>query len=352
MDIVFTSTTESQTELDRVAAGEDWRTAPPAPEDKRTTNDPSPKEYIEQRNEEVNEKRPKGSRGGYQRRIDTLTRRSYTSEARAIAAENKVKELEARLNGNGPSPTSSDASEPTEPESAPRPQARPQLEPATKTPTRGKQIGNEGRAKYKDFDAVLAAADRAGFTMPSKESEQLLESLPNAHDVLYEVARKPELRAALTSNPAQAVEIIHRVGANLYLDNLPGAREFKVRAAELYKTQKDFADAVRSMPPLPIHVESTLVNAGKVGTDVMLHLARNPQLAHEIAQMPPDRAIMQIGRLIEKADTQVNKPKVRAPEPISPVGASSTRSGTSLEEMPLKAWMQERNKQERQYRRR
>ena len=369
MAITLTSTTEPQAALDQ-AVSDDWRTPQPAKleESPATTNGEipidslPPKKFSEVREQQIAAKkeataeflegedrdRPRG--GGAQKRIDKAVKNWRMEESRRIAVEKELGELRARLS-TAPTPTqtpaSSDAKQ-AEPQAAPQPQAQPQR---TEPPTPHQQRMNQGRGKYADFDAVLAEADRSGFRLPTKESVEALKNLPNEHDVMHLMGRNPQFREQISANPQQAAELIRRVGGVLQLEGLtsPAAwQSFNARVTEL-QNNKDFNP--RLLLDLPEFLRPAITDEGGTGADILLHLGRNPELAREIAQMRPDAALKRLGQISGQL-TKQSKPKVEPPAPITPVGASSTRSGMSLEEIPMKDFIKERNRQEREYRRR
>ncbi len=363
MAITLTSTTESTESLQH-GVSDEWRTPPPAkPEESPAATNGEipidtlpPKKFSEVREQQIAAKkeataeflegedrdRPRG--GGAQKRIDKAVKNWRMEESRRIAVEKELGELKARLS-TAPTPTqtpaSSDAKQ-AEPQAAPQPQAQPQR---TEPPTPHQQRMNQGRGKYADFDAVLAEADRSGFRLPA-ESMQLLKNLPNSSDVMYLIAKNPQFRQQISANPQQATETIRRVGGVLELEGLTNPaswQSFNARVAEL-QNNKDFNP--RLLLDLPEFLRPAITDEGGAGADILLHLGRNPDIAKEIAQMRPDAALKRLGQI--SGQLTKPKPKVEPPAPISPVGASSTPTGTiPLDELPPREYNRVRDAQER-----
>ena len=379
MAITLTSTTESLAELTRVASSDDWRTSPAKPEDSPATNGDaipldnlSPQKFNEVREEQIREHkdaarnalegedrelyRAKGS-GKLERRIDKVTKNWRTEESLRIAAENRVKELEARL-GTAPTPaqtptqtSNGNGAKPPETQAPSQPQAQ-REQGRTEAPTPHQQRMAQGRGKYADFDAAIAEAERNGFELPNQESIDVLKKLPNSSDVMYLMAKNPQFREQISANPQQAAELIRRVGGVLQLEGLtsPAAwQSFNARVAELW-SNKDFNP--RLLLDLPEFLRPAITDEGKHGAEILLHLGRNLDLAREISQMRPDAALKRLGQLSAQITQQAKRERARPPEPVTPVGTSATRGNIPLDQLPPREYNRIRDAQEAARRRR
>lgn len=88
---------------------------------------------------------------------------------------------------------------------------------------------------------------------------------------------------------------------------------------------------------LPEGVALTIVELEN-GPDVAYHLAKNPEILSKLREMSSYRAIAEIGKIADKlAGTaepkEPPKPKSAAPAPIKPVSTGATKSAVPLDEM-------------------
>lgn len=89
------------------------------------------------------------------------------------------------------------------------------------------------------------------------------------------------------------------------------------------------------------------------GPDVAYYLATHPEEAEALNGMTPIgmvRSIAKISDTLAAKPAPTEKPKAKPAEPISPVGASSTRSSVPLDQLSPKEYIKIRNKQERENR--
>ena len=91
------------------------------------------------------------------------------------------------------------------------------------------------------------------------------------------------------------------------------------------------------------------------GPDVAYYLAQHPDEAEGLMDLTPIRTIQVIGKISDKLAAEKvappPKPKPKAPEPITPVGASATRGNVPLDQLSPREYIRIRNKQERESRR-
>lgn len=88
-------------------------------------------------------------------------------------------------------------------------------------------------------------------------------------------------------------------------------------------------------------------------SDVLGHFENNPEIVPGLLTMNAEQARVRVKAIAAqlKANQKPPRERVQPPAPITPVGASSTMSGTPLENMPIKDFMKIRNKQERERKR-
>lgn len=81
------------------------------------------------------------------------------------------------------------------------------------------------------------------------------------------------------------------------------------------------------------------------GPDVAYHLAKDPELTAKLKEMSPLRAIAELGRISDKLTAKTEeppKPKTAAPAPIKPVATGTTKSAVPLAEMPYSEYKKAR----------
>lgn len=408
MAIQLISSTESQEALDR-AVSDDWRTPPPskseepaptageAPLDKlppmdfakareQQIRDRKESEWQFRRSEENGGKPYRKS--GIDKRIDNLTKARRQAETRAEAAERRIAELEARFNSASPAPAQTQT--PASPadttrESASSSAAQPAEHPAPRQPhpqsqreqgkaealTPHQQQMARGRSKYADFDAAMAEADRSGFELPTEESIEVLKNLPNSSDVMYRLAKDHQLREQISANPEKSVEILRQVSVQEQ-QQAQSAQQPRVNQEVIaLKRRWDSTSTPQERAELIGAFNQNYTGARVIDSvareisnlsnpvQVSLVVAKNPQLATTLSKMSQTQVAMVLGSIsrdleARAAATSQEKPeksKIRPPAPIEPLGQSATRSGMSLEEMPIRDFIKERNRQERSRRR-
>lgn len=77
-----------------------------------------------------------------------------------------------------------------------------------------------------------------------------------------------------------------------------------------------------------------------VGGDLAYHLAKNPQIALEIANLPPVPAALKLASLEKEIASKPKQTPSKAPEPIKPVGQrGNTASKLPSDEDDVETWM-------------
>lgn len=103
-------------------------------------------------------------------------------------------------------------------------------------------------------------------------------------------------------------------------------KSFEKRTKEFAKEHKDYADVIQSLDGISVHknVEQA-ITLSEYGPQLLYELAKNPDLAEEIADLPPILQFKEIVKLEQKIEARRNAaPKTtKTPAPPNPVGAKS-----------------------------
>jgi hypothetical protein len=378
MTFTLTSTTESQENLNR-AASDTWRTPPPAKPEPAKSGDSAaldqlpPKQFNAAREEQIRESkdaaraalegddgekryRNKGS-GGLRRRIDTVTKNWRTEESRRIAVEKELAGLKAGSNSLAPpSPTPPAQASDVNP---PRLEQRP-AETIAVDATRAKTpLFEEARKRYTDFDSVIHAADEKG-TVVSAELKSAIRKMPNVGDIAYFLAKNP----AVIKELEEGRVTVDRISADIERAKDPNFRRQVAlqshraaleadhigRLQQTYKTIPDAAKICNVVVQLPLEVVDAVYEQPN-SHDIDIHLKRNPALVQELQNMSIPAAMGRIGRIAEQLDAAKHREKARPPAPISPLGSSSSHTSVPLDQLPMRDFIRERNRMERDHRR-
>lgn len=309
------------------------------------------KDYIEARNEqeelkrhlepdepaEADETTETGNvrpprKSGLDKRFAKLTRRAYENESRAIAAEKRAAELEARLANNRS----------TEQGNAPRTEA-PRSDPARNRP--------------RDFQQTIEAANNVPI---SSQLAGAIHRTGNKADVVYALQKSPELLKAIEREPARAAERIAELSRDLagLHDSFSreAERQSQLRAAHKERIKPIIAalpDRDKVVAGLNVqispYVESAILEQEN-SHDLVIHLARNRAIVDELNRMSPAASAAKLGRIAEQLAAKSAAPqreRPRPPDPISTVGGTSARSSIPLDELPPREYNRIRDAQER-----
>ena len=388
MSLTLTSTTSSDVELQR-ALSDDWRTPPPAkPEDLPPADkngeislDKLPaKKFNEIRDQQIAEKkaegpeflkayRKKGS-GGYRKVIGAATRSWKSEEARAIAAENRVAELEAQVTGRAPS--ASGESFEAQPE-AQRDGTAP-IVPKTELRPGAAERHEAGVRKYGDrYKTALAAG---GDALIPPRAVTAIEAARNSEDIVLYLAENPRICEELMENMDSATQRVGEISREL-MEHPPQATGAQrqhdqvdqetarqmakfhghlKRSEALLAARPDAAKLIGSLESVGI---SPAVNVALIEQEnsehVLLHLLERPDLRSELNRLSYPTAMARITKIAAQleANAAAKRERAKPPSPITPVGTSSSRTGLSLDDpsVPMSVYIRERNKHEAQRRR-
>jgi hypothetical protein len=121
----------------------------------------------------------------------------------------------------------------------------------------------------------------------------------------------------------------------------------KIAVAE--KTYSDYKEVMEEANDIPITPEmAEAIKTSDLGADIAYHLAKNPEDAMRISQMPPMAAARELGRIESYLEYEKNQAKTtkvsKAPPPARvPTGGSTVRSGTkNLSEMSYSDYVKAR----------
>jgi hypothetical protein len=114
---------------------------------------------------------------------------------------------------------------------------------------------------------------------------------------------------------------------------------FNERVTTLGKS--DFDEKANAVPNLPTGVADAIMQSEQ-GAEMVYHLGspENAEQANAIANMTPEQAMMELGKLSTKLSA---KPEIKlsaAPEPIETLKSSSALSSDIGDDIPIAEWMQ------------
>jgi len=361
MGFTLVSTTESQKELNRVVDSDDWKTAPIKPDDPPGPGDIpkniSQRLYNELREEQIREKKRAGplllqddgrdtSKSERLEEIEAAIKKAKQAESRKSAAESRVAELRAKIGSD----TAETETQPPAYDSELRPGAR--------------ERHQAGVAKFgTDFANALTAA---GDVLIPTRAVTAIEAMRNSEDIVYYLAKNPGICEELMENADSATQRIGEISRELQngvqprqapqVQQQPHADPETARQMEKYQGHIErtrlllatHPEAVASFRSSGIGispaVEMALVEQDN-GPDVTLHLLEHPELRAELNQLSYPTAMARVSRIAAQLEA-ANK-RVRPPEPITPVGGSSSKtSGIPLDQLPPREYIAARNRQE------
>lgn len=132
---------------------------------------------------------------------------------------------------------------------------------------------------------------------------------------------------------------------------------YNAKIEEAKKTYSDFEDAFEDISHVnfvhdkALHALVANVEALQYGSDVLYHLAKNPETMEELAVLPEHLVAARIGEIhadIRRAKT--TKQVSKAPAPITPVNAI-TKTEKTYDDMSQEEFMARRRKEREAYRR-
>lgn len=261
----------------------------PSEQEQEGTRD---KEEAGEQEEEANDK-PDKPKGGFQRKIDKLTKRSKENEQRALTAEQRAAQLEARLaeleRGAKPGQKQEEATKPVATAGTGEPQP-------------------EDFGTHQEYVKALVKWDRENAEREAKEQAE---------------AKRRE--------DAKKAEQERRQGV------LAKYNESIEAAQEKYDDYDQVVDSIGSLY-VPPHIVELLYEAQDSAGELTYALAKNKAELERISKLPAAQAARELGKFEakylkaaeaardaeESEDDEAPEPKkiTKAPEPIKPVGGS------------------------------
>ena len=118
------------------------------------------------------------------------------------------------------------------------------------------------------------------------------------------------------------------------------ARQWQQRTADYAKANPTFNADIRRLPELPRETIAELVSSD-LAAEIAHHLARNPDLAEDLADLSPSGQIRMIGRLEGQLQASKGKPLSRAAPPVTPPSgkaAPPVRDPAGMTPAQYRAW--------------
>jgi hypothetical protein len=295
----------------------------------KITGDETSKEYKEKRQEQQEKKPP--SKWSFDKRIGRLVKQAAIERERAEAAERRLAEYESQqANRNGTHQEESLESLPEERHSEPE---------RTETQEEDPKI-REMRERHPDWDRVFARAKNEGLSI-SPEAAAVMPSLPNHYQIRYMLAKDDEFRKEFNKlSPQQQIKEIQKIDGDIAFIESGGQQDadrFKRGMAEASKKHSDFKELSSAAKEIKIPETMTRqIISLENGPDVAIYLARNPQIARELAGMEPRASERELWRISGQVEAG-HRPKLvsQAPPPIRPVSGGSSRSTVPLDEADM-----------------
>jgi len=316
-DMIVASTTATQKEIDH-AVSADWRNPIPVkePEVKEVSKTEEAEPEVEQEEtaevpvateetqeaetdpdsepEETQEKPTKG-KGGFQKKIDKLTKDKAELASKLSDYEERFRAIEQRLAGK-----------PAETETE-----KPAAKASSETPA--KPTESEIGTKYKDWNEF---------------NEALID---------WKADRRLEAKLAERDHSAEQRET----------HEIQQAREetYRASAAEFVKSTPDFNDAINAAAKAGMKLPQPIleqIHELPNGPQVAYYLVKNPDEALALVEASPAEGFIMLGRISYglESDTKTAQPKPpakksvsTAPPAVKPVAGHSARSSTSLQDL-------------------
>ncbi len=307
-DISVASTTDTQEQVN-VAAGLPAEAKPEV----EATPEVKTEEQAEKKKEEGKEEKPEGEeqkvkpeegketptkgKGGFQKRIDKLTKRNYDLEEKLEHQSQQVEMLMQRLEGKSPS-------------------SGPSVEAVAEKPT---------PEKFDTYEAyVEALADW-------KADQKVSAALKQEREQSARQTEEHRQREVFDAHNKRMVE-----------------------AAERYE---DFEEVVGQDIQIPEAVKLAAIESEN-GADIVYYLGKHPEVCERLRQMSPVAAAVETGRISaaltanaepegQSAETVPQKPASKAPAPIKPVGGSARTSSVPLDQLDYRDFRKLRDQQEK-----
>jgi hypothetical protein len=316
-DMIVASTTATQEEIDH-AVSPDWRAPIAVKEPEKPATEETEKPAEEQETAEATEEtqevktvpdsetveeqeeKPVKGKGGFQKKIDKLTKEKNEEKSRAELLAQELADFRERFTA-------------IEQRLAGKPAATTEEKPEAKTSNAPpKPLESEIGTKFKDW---------------TEYNEALID---------WKADRKLDARLAERDQSAQERET---------RENAQERDEgYSTAAKEFIATAPDFNEAVTAASKAGMKLPEPIIELIKElpnGPAVTYYLVKNPDEALSLIQMSPAMGFAAIGRISQGLESEAkpaDKPPAKkvvstAPAAVKPVAGHSARSGNSLQEI-------------------
>jgi hypothetical protein len=255
-----------------------------------------------------------------------------------------------------PAPPAEDAPAPKTEEPVEVPAADPEPEPDS-DPEPGHEEGEEAKSKGKGgfqrridkLTKQLRLTEQERDTLREKTvkpaAEESQPTAPKSDKPKIEDFQSPDewadARDAWKANEERKAEFQER-----QRETMDG---FKKQINEVREQNDDFDEVMNQNIVIPLSVQEAIPTLEN-GASVAYHIAKNPDIAKELMDMLPARAIAEVGRISERllsASSTVRTPKQekivsKAEAPIQPVGGTA-KSTVPDEDLPPSDYIRKRN---------
>jgi len=249
--------------------------------------------------ESESDKKSKG--GGFQRRIDKLTKRGTELEESLREEREARQRLEAKLAGRDPA-------ELTKKQQSTELGARPKPKTDDKNP--------DGTAKYADFEAY---------------EDDLL------------AWNREKIKAELTADSKKAAE-----GEQIRQQDQKIIENFTKKKDAAMEKYADFEEVVLDEDAPEIKpgsvIDGFILDPENEGLEVLYYLRKNPDEVGRISAMSPQKQIRELGKIEEKiledskSDSSPEPKKAALPAPIKPISTSTSKSAVSPDKMSMEEY--------------
>jgi hypothetical protein len=309
-DFIVASATATQEEIDH-AVSPNWRDPMPvkepevktesevATEEPVTTEETPEVETAPDSELETTQEPPQKGKGGFQKKIDKLTREKGEIQSRADSLAQELVEFKSRF-------------EAIEARLAGKPAATEETPVKTAPDAPAKPLESDIGTKYKDWNEYNEA-------LIDWKADRRLDAKLAERDKTAEAREAGEIQEARDSGYSET------------------AKEFAV-------TVPDFNEAITAATKAGMKLPEPIINLIKElpnGPAVTYYLVKNPDEALALVEMTPQMGFVAIGRISQGLEAEVaqpvkvpvKRPLSAAPPAVRPVAGASARSSDSPTEM-------------------
>jgi hypothetical protein len=214
-------------------------------------------------------------------------------------------------------------------------------------------------ANFSEGESADGRTTTTSFESPSSERIALLQRLSEAEEAVQLLPEEPadegqpesaiDMEAVRQQATADAIEDARRLHRQQAYYEPPPPNSIEAQLAEIQQgLERDFSRRMAAVRPPDI--DQLMAEAVREGTDVSaevrdtlmtldggpqatIFLLRHPEERQRLNALPPHIAQGYVGHLAARLAAPPRRARSNAPEPISPVGGSSTRSSLPPDQM-------------------